>query len=67
MYKRQVNKSVWSDGTSPHTSRVGEGYQLSDDDHVFGAKVIHWVPKEKRDLKWVTPGQEGIWVCRSQV
>ena len=62
-----VNKSIWSDGTSPHTSRVGEGYQLSDDDHVFGAKVIHWVPKEKRDLKWVTPGQEGIWVGRSQV
>ena len=46
-----VNKSVWSDGTSPHTLRVGEGYQLSDDDHVFGAKVIHWVPKEKMDLK----------------
>ena len=60
-----VNRGAWSDGSSPYQARVGKEYEWVDDDHVFGAKCIYWVPKEKRDLKWITPGREGIWVGRS--
>ena len=36
-------------------------------DNVFGARVVYYVPKEHREVKWTTPGQEAIWVGRSTV
>ena len=48
--------------------RTGKQYEFDDKmDNVFGAKVIYYVPKELRDVKWTTPGQEAIWVGRSTV
>ena len=62
-----VNYGDWSDGTSPYENRVGHKYDFdSGNDHVFGAKTIYYVPKEKREDKFDVIGQEGVWVGRSK-
>ena len=60
-----VNRATWSDGSSPYTTRVGQEYEYSDRDHVFGAGCVYWLKKEHRPTKLTMPGQEGIWIGRS--
>ena len=62
-----VNRAEWSDGSCPYKSQVGSDYPWGKSDHVFGAKALHFVPKEKRDKKWSSSGQPAIWVGRSMV
>ena len=65
---KMVNVAPWCDGKSPYEIRTGKKYEFNNkEDHVFGAKVVYYVPKELREVKWTTPGQEAIWVGRSTV
>ena len=50
-----------------YRARVGKDYPWDKGNHMFGAKAIQFIPKEKRDAKWATPGQEAIWVGKSRV
>ena len=61
-----VNRSVWSDGTSPHETATESTYELNSSDHVFGAKVVYYEKKVHRQSKFKLTGREGIWVGRSQ-